>query len=1192
MRVSTLLMVCAVALTVVAVAGAADHGTREEGASDGATRQPAISRDAYGVPSIVAADDLEAAFGLGVVHAEDRLFQMDLSRRQASGTLAEVLGAGALSSDIELRMLGLTRSAAASEAVLEPSTIAWLEAYADGVNSVLADTSRPLPPEYAELELTRSSIPLWTVRDSLTVLELIVFGWSFDISEISRTFVLESYRAAGVANGFDGEALLYDDLYRVAPISDEIVLPPGSSRSSPSSTATETESSAAPTGDATRSPERGGRASVGVRTNRALLRGVQERYRSVPLLAAALSLDPSPRGSNWWALAGSVTSSGVPILANDPHLALNTPAVFHQVALEVLAGVDPTMRVSGVTFAGVPAVLQGCTPRGCWGFADNPVDVTDVYQESVVIDGSTGQVTHTIYQGTPEPVVTFTETYRVNHVGDGVDNNVVDSGIGPGDPGGTVVVVPRRNNGPILQVDATSSQALSVQFTGSSATREIEAFLGLRRAYTVDDVRSAIASYDTGSLSWAWTDIDGAVAYLTSGEIPLREDLQQLGAADGGVSPMLIRDGTGALRHEWIETVPTDPTQAIAYEILPTAELPQATGSGRGWVAAANNDPTGASLDNDPFNQLRPGGGILYLGSEWALGLRADRIRDRIAAELAGGGLLSFEEARAIQADHIMRDAEIFVPYITGAWSRVGPAWTGADAAAMDEAVSRLTAWDGSTPTGLTAGYDPGDDPDALAPPSQGEIDASVAATIFAAWRERIISRTVDDALAGLGALPEPGSTHSLRAVHHIFERFPVDGGVGASGVVFIPGGDLDAHVLQALSEALQHLAGPDMAQAFAGSTNQDDYRWGLLHRIVLDHPLGGSFSVPPSGGFSDLAPELPGIARSGGFATVDLASHSARADSAQDFMFGSGATRRFVARLTPDGIEMCDVIPGGASGVSADPNATDQLGLWLTHQCRGTVLAPLTQTLSVVLTGDGSGAVRSNPAGIECGIDCDETYPWGEEVELVATPADGSVFVGFGGDPDCADGVVTMDADRQCTAELALASVIVSASKTAFGTFRPGGTVTYTIVLTNAGPEDQADNPGDELVDELPPQLQLIGATASSGTLSLDLAADRVVWNGAIPAGATVTIVIEATITSDGLDMVSNQGLLWVDADADGVNERPVVTDDPSVPGDEDPTVFRVSARAAVPAAAPWSTAVLALLLCIAAFWHLRVWR
>ena len=119
----------------------------------------------------------------------------------------------------------------------------------------------------------------------------------------------------------------------------------------------------------------------------------------------------------------------------------------------------------------------------------------------------------------------------------------------------------------------------------------------------------------------------------------------------------------------------------------------------------------------------------------------------------------------------------------------------------------------------------------------------------------------------------------------------------------------------------------------FGESTDQDHYRWGKLHRIVFDHPFVEAFNIPPQASFKDLSPELPGLARDGGYETVNVSSFSARAQNLNSFMFGRGSVRRYVGRARTGlrDIAGVNVIPGGPSGIPGNPNYATQLGTWLT---------------------------------------------------------------------------------------------------------------------------------------------------------------------------------------------------------------------------------------------------------------------
>jgi uncharacterized repeat protein (TIGR01451 family) len=158
-----------------------------------------------------------------------------------------------------------------------------------------------------------------------------------------------------------------------------------------------------------------------------------------------------------------------------------------------------------------------------------------------------------------------------------------------------------------------------------------------------------------------------------------------------------------------------------------------------------------------------------------------------------------------------------------------------------------------------------------------------------------------------------------------------------------------------------------------------------------------------------------------------------------------------------------------------------------------------------------------------------------------------------------------------------------VSATKTVVGNFAPGDTVTYTVVLTNAGPGDQLDNPGHEFTDALPSALALVNATASIGAITS--VGNTVNWDGAIPASSSVTITITASITGNS-GVVANQGTVNYDVNGDGSNQGSAVTDDPTRPGETDPTTFTI---ATIPMLGSLGIAALISLLAGAALLALR---
>jgi penicillin amidase len=401
-----------------------------------------------------------------------------------------------------------------------------------------------------------------------------------------------------------------------------------------------------------------------------------------------------------------------------------------------------------------------------------------------------------------------------------------------------------------------------------------------------------------------------------------------------------VRDGTGG--NEWLPASHHLPGQAVPYEILPPEEMPHVVNPPAGFFVNANNDPAGLTLDNDPLNQLRPGGGIYYLNPGYD-GYRAGRITELLRARLAHGPRLSIADMQKIQADTGLIDAEALVPAVVQALDRARHATDPKLAAlggdpAVAEAVRRLARWDFSTPTGIPQGYDAADVDGRLLAPTKDEVAASVAATIYSVWRGQIIHDVIDAPLDAIG-IPRPDGDQALGAVKHLLDTFGSSGGVGASGIDFfqVPGVSSaadrrDVLLLGAVRQALDLLAGPGFAAAFHGSRDQDDYRWGWLHRLTLGHPLGGPFSVPPGfGRFPQPLPDLPGIPTDGGFSTVDAASHNPRAASATAFTFGSGPANRYVSATGRHGVTARTSLPGGTSALPTSPFYLNLLPSWLT---------------------------------------------------------------------------------------------------------------------------------------------------------------------------------------------------------------------------------------------------------------------
>jgi len=279
-----------------------------------------VLRDRYGIPHIFAASAEDASFAQGFVHAQDRLWQMEMNRRIAAGRVAEIVGAGALETDRFLRTLGVRRSAEANLRALDAETRRLLDAYAAGVNAFLA--SAPVLP--VEFWLTGSKPEPWTPADSVAWTKMM----AWDLGHNWR------------------DELLRMRLAKTLPLARiHQFLPPYPGEKTP------------------------------------VIADLKELYSSMERDAvrlAAFAPDNEGLGSNNWVVSGARTASGKPLLANDPHLGLTAPPVWYFAHLSA-----PGMNVIGATLPGVPGVILGRNERIAWGMTNTGPDVQDLYIEKL-----------------------------------------------------------------------------------------------------------------------------------------------------------------------------------------------------------------------------------------------------------------------------------------------------------------------------------------------------------------------------------------------------------------------------------------------------------------------------------------------------------------------------------------------------------------------------------------------------------------------------------------------------------------------------------------------------------------------------------------------------------------------------------------------------------------------------------------
>lgn len=313
-----------------------------------------IVRDNYGIPHIFASTPDDAAFGMGFVHAQDRLWQMEINRRIGSGRLAEILGPAALDTDRFLRTIGVRRSAEANLAKLDAQTRGLLVAYAAGVNAFLA--TKPVLP--VEFTLTGARPEPWSPIDSIVWVKMMAWdlggNWRSELLRMRLALTLPMARIHEFLPPYPGDApLLIANLKEIYE---------------------------------------------GLEKEAIRLAGDDMKR----VLAVAPAELPEGAGSNNWVVAGSRSASGKPLLANDPHLSLTAPAVWYFAHVHT-----PDSNIIGATLPGVPVVTLGRNDRMAWAYTNTGPDVQDLYLER--LDASGGYMTPT----GPAPFKVLTEIIRV-----------------------------------------------------------------------------------------------------------------------------------------------------------------------------------------------------------------------------------------------------------------------------------------------------------------------------------------------------------------------------------------------------------------------------------------------------------------------------------------------------------------------------------------------------------------------------------------------------------------------------------------------------------------------------------------------------------------------------------------------------------------------------------------------------------
>ncbi len=481
-------------------------GVNAQNVSMSGLEKPAtVKRDSRSIPYITAENDADLYFMQGYVTASDRLWQMDLLRRVARGRTAEIFGNAALAQDKHWRTYGFAKVAADSIQYLGPELRSALKNYANGVNAYIGSLQpKELPVEFQILKYEPEQ---WTPEDTLVVGKILAEALSDTYSEDLLRASLTNFDAKKLAE-IENMVTPYD----VILFGSDKKAAAKSVGSYCASCVTENALAAAAKHDAIR----------------------ENSLKSIGLFAEDLA------ASNNWVISGKRTASGKAILANDPHLLARAPGIWYLTHLST-----PTMRVSGVTFPGVPGIVLGHNSDIAWGATNVGPDVQDLYLETFDEKGN-----YKTPEGFAKPIVRREEILVRTT---------------PGKPETTSVAfdVTETRNGPIV-VDADGKKYALKWTAFDPKHNEFESFFLANRAKNWDDFKAAFKKYGGATQNFVYADTKGHIGWYAAGRIPIR------------------RTGDGALPYDgsknsgdWIGMIPFE-------------ELPHLYDPPSGFIVTAN----------------------------------------------------------------------------------------------------------------------------------------------------------------------------------------------------------------------------------------------------------------------------------------------------------------------------------------------------------------------------------------------------------------------------------------------------------------------------------------------------------------------------------------------------------------------------------------------------------------------------
>ena len=542
----------------------------------GLQEEVTVYRDNFGVPHIYANNRDDLFFAQGYTTAQDRFWQMEFWRHIGMGRISEIAGSATIEQDRFIRTVGWNRMAESYIDYYEqeaPEFIDILNAYSAGVNAYIDENRDSLPLQFEILGLVNEPWeiepwqPVHTVAWGIVMSDNLSGNWSNELTRARLYKDLDQEKVDTLIPGYP-----YHNRPVIAPTVDQV------------------------------------NQQVSAQKLKSDLHGVDWQRLNTTLVGEPPTVglideyDPNI-GSNNWVIGGEHTETGMPLLANDPHLGVQMPSIWYEVGLHA-----PDFNVRGFSFAGVPGVIIGHNEHIAWGVTNVGPDTQDLYIERRNPDNP-NQVE---YMGKWEDMEIIEEKIKVN--------------------GGADVVLPVfiTRHGPVINgvIDEPLSDPISFKWTAQEPSRILQSVVLLNQATNFEEFREALRYWDTPSQNVVYADREGNIGYQTPSRIPIRKNGNGLTPVPGWTD-----------EYEWDGYIP--------YDELPTLFNPDS-----GYIVTANH-----AVVDEAYGH--------FIAYDWADGDRGLRIENMIQDRLDSGNKIQAEDIAAIHFDSKSLPAETWVPLLT-----------------------------------------------------------------------------------------------------------------------------------------------------------------------------------------------------------------------------------------------------------------------------------------------------------------------------------------------------------------------------------------------------------------------------------------------------------------------------------------------------------------------------------------------